>query len=152
MRVLSYSEIEQEFIARVHTMVWCNMATMDTRDRVRSRIIHPVWEGGTGWATAFADSLKGKHIARNSYVSLAYISDVTQPVYVDCKAHWERDQSEKQRIWTLFSTFEPPLGFDPASIFQSVDDPRFGLLKFIPWRIELFDISNKANRKVWTTA
>jgi hypothetical protein len=81
-----FAEIEAEFIQRVHAMVWCSMATLDTRNRLRSRILHPIWEGAVGWASARPHSLKAKHIAHNAYVSLAYIGDIAKPVYADCKA------------------------------------------------------------------
>ena len=51
MEVSSFAEIETEFIERVHHMVWCNVATIDTLDRPRSRILHPLWEGTVGWIT-----------------------------------------------------------------------------------------------------
>ena len=145
----SFSEIEEEFITRVHTMVWCSMATLDTRNRLRSRILHPIWEGATGWASARPHSLKARHLAHNPHVSLAYIADIAKPVYADCKAEWVEDEAVKEHVWDLFTTTAPPAGFDLANIFKSVDDPEFGVLRFTPWRIELFDISNSANRRVW---
>lgn len=148
-RVRSFSDIEAEFLERVHAMVWCSMATLDTKNRLRSRILHPIWERGAGWASARPNSLKARHIAHNPYVSLAYISDVARPVYVDCKAEWEEDAGLKQHVWDLFRLSAPPLGFDPGTIFKSVEDPDFGVLKFTPWRIDLFDIANSANRKIW---
>lgn len=125
------------------------MATLDTNNRLRSRILHPLWEGATGWASARPHSLKAKHLSHNPHVSLAYIADIAKPAYVDCKAEWEEDPARKQQVWDLFLTTAPPAGFDLGNIFKSVDDPDFGVLKFTPWRIELFDISNVANRKVW---
>src|SRR5215470_2455299 len=151
MKVSSFSEIEEEFIRRVHTMVWCSAATQDTLNRLRSRILHPIWEEATGWAGTRRHSLKAKHIAHNPYMSLAYIADVANPVYVDCTAEWVDDLSTKQHIWEMFKSFPPPLGFDYGRLFKSPEDPEFGLLKFTPWRIELFDIANLENKKVWRT-
>jgi general stress protein 26 len=148
-KVNSFSEIEGEFITRAHTMVWCNMATLDTKNRLRSRILHPLWERATGWASARPHSLKAKHLLHNPHVSLAYISDIAKPIYVDCTAEWEEDRAKKQHVWDLFLTTATPAGFDLGNIFKGLDDPEFGVLKFTPWRIELFDISNVANRKVW---
>jgi general stress protein 26 len=147
--ITSFSEIETEFIQRAHAMVWCSMATLDTRNRLRSRILHPLWEGSTGWASSRPDSLKARHIAHCSYVSLAYIADMMRPVYIDCTAEWEHDAEKKQHVWELFKLTPPPAGFDLVNIFKSVDDPEYGVLKFTPWQIELYDISNLANRKVW---
>jgi pyridoxine/pyridoxamine 5'-phosphate oxidase len=83
MVVNNFSEIEQEFIQRVHTIVWCNVATVDSQGRPRSRILHPIWEGSTGWILTQRDSYKSKHLAANPHVSLAYVADITKPVYVD---------------------------------------------------------------------
>ena len=149
MNVLSFSEIEKEFIERVHTMVWCSLATVDTRNRVRSRILHPIWEGATGWASSRRHSLKEKHLAHNSFCSLAYVSDASRPVYVDCTAEWADDPADKQHLWDLAQSSPPPLGFDMGRIFKGVDDPDYGVLKFSPWRIELFDIATPPHRKVW---
>lgn len=150
MKISSFSEIEAEFIERVHTVVWCSVATVDTKNRVRSRILHTIWEGATGWAATRPDSLKARHIAHNPYVSLAYVGDVYKPVYADCTAEWVDDPSQKQRIWDMFTAAPPPLGYNLEPFFASVDSPGFGLLKLTPWRIELFDITNPENpRRVW---
>lgn len=148
-RVSSFSEIESEFIERVHTIVWCNVATLDGHNRVRSRLLHPIWEGATGWVGTRRHSLKSKHLAHNAYVSLAYIADIARPVYVDCKAEWADDQEVKQRIWNLFSSAAPPLGYDPTPIFHGVDNPDFGVLKLTPWRIELADVMNRDDWRFW---
>jgi general stress protein 26 len=145
----SFAEIETEFIQRAHAMVWCSMATVDTRNRLRSRILHPIWEGAVGWASSRPHSLKAKHLAHNPYVTLAYIADIEKPVYADCKAEWVEGATARQHVWDLFKTTAPPAGFDLAKIFNSVDDPEFGVLKFTPWRIELYDVTNIANRRVW---
>jgi len=123
---------------RVHRMVWCNVATIDTLNRPRSRILHPLWEAATGWITTRRNLHKAKHLAHNPYVSLAYIADLAKPVYVDCKTEWIDDLDQKQRIWQLCKETPPPVGFDPAPIYESSDHPNFGLLKLTPWRIELY--------------
>jgi hypothetical protein len=40
-------------------------------------------------------------------------------------------------IWELFRWTPLPLGYDPASVFGSLDNPDFGLLKLTPWRLEV---------------
>lgn len=147
MEVATFEEIHEEFINRVHSVVWCNVATLDTQNRIRSRVLHPIWEGSTGWITTRRHSHKAKHIAHSSYVSLAYIQDIAKPVYADCTAEWVDDLDEKQRLWDLVATTPPPVGFDPAPIYKSVDDSNFGLLKLTPWRIELYNFP--AASQVW---
>ena len=149
MKVSSFSEIEKEFIERVHSIVWCNVATIDTQNRVRSRILHPIWEGGMGWIFTRRHSLKSKHIEHNPHVSLAYIQDVVKPVYADCTAEWVDDRTSKQHIWDLFLAAPPPLGFDFGKIFAGVEDPNCGLLKLTPWRIEMANMLNRDDDKVW---
>ena len=140
MEVAHFSEIEAEFIKRVHSMVWCSAATVDSKQRPRSRILHPIWEGSTGWIGTHRHSFKAKHLAKNPHMSLAYIAEVTRPVYIECTAEWVDDLAQKQRIWDMFKSAPPPLGFDPAPTFISADHENFGLLKLTPWRIELTHI------------
>ncbi len=137
MEVADFAEIEAEFLQRVHTMVWCSVATVDSKQRPRSRILHPIWEGNTGWIGTHRHSHKSRHLAQNPHMSLAYIAEITRPVYADCVAEWVDDLAEKQRIWDLFKHALPPLGYDPAPLFGSPTDENFGLLKLTPWRIEL---------------
>lgn len=152
--IVSFTDIEEEFIQRVHTMVWCNVATLDSKNRPRSRILHPIWEvqdgQPIGWIATLRHSPKSKHLARHPYVSLAYIADLVKPVYVDCRAEWDDTLETKQRIWDMFHTAPPPLGYDPTPIFKAVDDPNFGMLKLIPWRIELANAAARpAEHLVW---
>lgn len=152
MKITDFSEIEAEFIHRVHKMVWCSAATIDRHDRPRSRILHPIWEGATGWIGTHRHSHKARHLEHNPYVSLAYVSDVFSPVYVDCKAEWIEDMDQKRRIWDLFKNAPEPLGYDPAMTFGSVDHENFGLLKLTPWRIDLVTFpspSYEEGTKVW---
>lgn len=66
MEITNFSEIEEEFIQRVHTMGWCNVATVDSRGRPRSRLLHPIWEGITGWIATHRNSHKSKHLAHRA--------------------------------------------------------------------------------------
>jgi hypothetical protein len=152
MRVTHFSEIEADFIQRVYTMVWCNVATIDHQQRPRSRILHPIWEGSTGWICTHRDSYKSKHLADNPYVSLAYITNFMQPVYADCKTAWITDLAEKRRVWDLFKSTPEPLGFDPAQDFIRPEHDNFGLLKLTPWRIDLVSFpapSFEEGTRVW---
>jgi hypothetical protein len=144
----SFTEIEEEFQERVARMVWCNVATVDRQGRPRSRVLHPIWDGPIGWIGTFPTSFKARHITNNPCVSLAYVSDITKPVYADCVASWEDDLLVKLNVWNLFASTPEPLGYDPTFVFGAHDDPRFGLLKLVPWRIQLDDIP-PGTRRVW---
>jgi general stress protein 26 len=144
MNVATFAEIEAAFLERVHTIVWCNVATLDARNRPRSRVLHPIWEGATGWIITRRQSHKAKHLAQHPFVSLAYIADIAKPVYADCHVQWDETIASKQHVWKLFQDASPPLGYDPASIFQTVDNPGYGLLKLTPWRIELAHFPGEA--------
>ncbi|MCI0856629.1 MAG: pyridoxamine 5'-phosphate oxidase family protein [Chloroflexi bacterium] len=124
MEVASFAEIEEEFTARVSRIVWCTVATVDTQGRPRTRILHPIWEGSTGWIATGRHSLKEKHLAANPYLSVSYWDQEHQQVYVDAKAEWQDDQAEKLRIWNLYKDTPAPYGYDPAIIWQAgPDDP-----------------------------
>lgn len=153
MKITHFSEIETEFIERVHTMIWCSAATIDSQQRPRSRILHPIWEGLTGWITTKRDSFKSRHLANNPYMSLAYTTNLMSPVYVDCLTEWETSLDEKKRVWELFKSTPEPLGFDPAHDFFTYDHENFGLLKLIPWRIDLVNFPAEnfdKGTRVWT--
>ena len=153
MDVTSFADIEAEFMARVSRIVWCTVATIDAQGRPRSRILHPLWEGATGWIATGRQSHKAKHIARNPYVSLSYWDPKHEQVYADCEAAWEDDAGEKHRLWKLYKSTPPPLGYDLAAYWPGgPDDPTLGMLKLTPWRIELSSLADlPAGRppKVW---
>ena len=143
MDVASFAEIEQDFQQRVARIVWCTVATVDTKGRPRTRILHPIWEGSTGWIATGRHSLKEKHLAANPNVSLSYWDQEHQQVYVDAKAEWVDDQPEKLRIWELYKNTPGPYGYDPGIIWRDgPDDPGYGLLKLTPRRIELYSLQD----------
>ncbi len=146
--VSSFDEIKGDFLATVAKIVWCNVATVDTEGRPRSRVLHPMWEDSTGWIMTGRQSLKAKHLDKNPHVSLAYVAEPFTPVYIDATAKWIDDASEKERIWKLFKTTPEPYGYDPAPFFGSVDSSGFVVLKLKPWRIELYDLMGN-NTRTW---
>jgi general stress protein 26 len=108
MEVKSFSEIEGEFQERVKRIVWCTVATVDRKGRPRTRILHPIWEGTTGWIATGRETLKTKHLAANPYVSCSYWDQQHQQIYVDARAEWVDDKAEKDRIWDLYKSTPPP--------------------------------------------
>jgi hypothetical protein len=155
MQTHDFEEIRSESLGRVNRMVYSSVATIDTNGRPRSRILHPIWDGSTGWISTNPNSLKAKHLARNPFLSVAYIHDPEKPVYADCRAEWVDDRATKQHVWDLYLGADPPLGFDPSPIYGSIDQPNpggpiFGVLKLMPFRILLYQFPIPST--IWTSA
>lgn len=151
MNTSNFADIQEEFIKRVHNDVWCAVTTVNRANRPRSRVLHPIWEGQVGWIATGRDSHKSKHLAENPYISLTYLKDPMNPVYVDCKTEWVDDMAEKQRLWDVFGNTPPPLGYELGQFFGTVDSKGYGLLKLTPWRIELYSLLTQDN-KIWREA
>lgn len=156
MTIETFADLEEEFLRRVAKTVWCSVATIDTKGRTRTRILHPIWESGpegpTGWIATGRQSLKARHIEAHPHVSLSYWDQGHEQVLVDARAEWIDDDGEKQRLWDLFKATPPPYGYDLAQFFQSVDNPGYGLLKITPWRVELWslkDMGSGVSPQVW---
>lgn len=141
MDVAAFTDIEEDFMARVSRIIWCTVTTVDGKGRPRGRILHPIWEGSTGWIATGRQTYKSKHIAANPYVSLAYWDPQHEQVFADCRAEWVEDRGEKQRLWDLFKSTPEPMGYDLGMFWKGgVSDPTYGLLKLTPWRIELWSL------------
>ncbi len=148
MYVETFSELEKEFLARVHRAVWCDFVTVDAQGRPRSRLLHTIWDGATGWIASRRHSPKARDISAHPHVSLAYVADVVRPVYVQGLAQWADDPATKRHVWELFLAAPPPLGYDPAPIYGSTDAPDFGVLRITPLRVELGDVSGTGERRI----
>jgi general stress protein 26 len=155
--VSSFSELAQEFDAVARKVIWPTMTTVDRQGRPRARIVHPVWDGPTGWLLTGRSSLKGKHLAQVPYVSISYVdaegvSPTANQAYAECRAEWIDDAAEKTRIRDLFKSLPEPYGYDPAVFFPAgPEDPEFGVLKLTPWRVEVFSLATQmqGQGKVW---
>lgn len=143
-----FGEIAAEFQARIKRMVWCNVASVDEECRPRSRIMHPIWKGQIGWIGTWLTSSKANHekpslkitqLRRNPFVSLAYVSEVMNPVYVDCRVEILDTVEAKRQFADLATSFPEPYGYDPAQIFGEPDDPRVGVLRLTATRIALVE-------------
>lgn len=153
MDVASFDDIRSDFDARVSRIVWCTMTTVDRKGRPRSRVVHPIWDGPVGYLLTGPNSLKAKHVKKNPYVSFSYWDPQHQQAYIDCSTEWITDAGEKQRIWDFFKNTPLPYGYDPAMFWPGgLQDPGFGVMKLMPWRVELCalgDMMTGAPPKVW---
>ena len=154
MTSLAWEEVAPDFMARTRRIVWCTVATVDPSARPRTRILHPLWEGTTGWIATGRHSMKEKHLAANPNVSLSYWDPQQQNVYVEATASWEDDPDQRRRVWDLYKSAPPPLGYDIGDFFPGgPDGGAWGLLKLTPSRIELSGMADTAAglpmRRVW---
>lgn len=150
MEIVDFQEIAEEFDRRVSEKVWCSVATVDRAGRPRSRVLHPIWDGCIGWVGTYPGSHKSRHLEANPYVSCSYV-DSLAPVYVDCRAEWVLDVGQKRLVWELMQSKPAPYGFDPGLIWPAPEGQRFGVLKLIPWRLEIYTASpgQPPNVLVW---
>lgn len=153
MDVSSFEEIQEEFNQRVNRIVWCTVATVDLKGRPRSRILHPIWEGSTGWIATGRNSHKAKHLAKNPFVSLSYWDQQHQQIYAECRASWDDSMETKQRLYDMYLNAPAPLGYDLKMIWpKGIEDPGLGMMKLEPWRIELSSLGDMMTGKpalVW---
>lgn len=150
---VTWEELEGDFKRITGRVVWCTVTTVDAQGRPRARILHPVWDGHTGWIATGRQSFKAKHLERNPYVSLSYWDQEHEQVYAECKATWADSQETKDAVWEMVKNAPPPVGYDPALFWkQGPSDPNFGALHLEPWRIEVFGLRDMMEGKpsrVW---
>ena len=135
----TFQDIAQTFDARVRRIVWCTVTTVDTKGRPFSRILHPVWEGSTGWIATGRQTLKTRHLAKNPALAVSYWDAAHDTVIAQCRAEWCDDDATRRRIWELLKSTPPPVGYDPELFFKGgATDPGYGVLRLTPTRIELW--------------
>jgi hypothetical protein len=158
---MEFSELQDDFLRITGEIVWCSVATVDTRGRPRTRVLHPCWEvvdgHPVGWVGTTRSPLKTRHLAANPYVSCSYWSPKHETASADCRAEWAPDQNE--RVWQLFLDAEPPMGYDPATMPPFKDGPAgggFQALKLDPWRLAVLTAEDAAaggfHGRVWEAA
>ncbi|SFQ23350.1 hypothetical protein SAMN05421810_105283 [Amycolatopsis arida] len=141
-----FPTVAAAFTEMANRMVYATMATVDSRGRPRSRMVHTLWQwDGTelvGWAGAGVTPLKRAHLAANPYVSCNYWDGVEayDTCVAECRAELLLDAASRRAGWELFASTPPPLGYDPATIpgWDSPDSPAWGVLRFRPWRLRVF--------------
>jgi hypothetical protein len=150
----SPTTVAEQFVAIAHRIVWCSLATVDRRGRPRSRIVHPIWERDgdclVGWVITRPTPLKLAHIEHSPYVSCSYWDAAHDVATAECRAEWAVDAG---RAWELFRAADPPLGYDPATIFPGgPEGDGSAVLRLEPWRLRAADVETLAGGKpalVW---
>lgn len=138
------SQTAPAFVEMAHQIVWCNVATVDTKGRPRSRILHPIWiwDGETlvGWVCTAPTPLKQAHLKASPYMSLNYWTPAQDTCVAECHAEWAFDDETRTKIWELFVNTPEPVGYNPT-IIPGWDSPTvdaFAVVKLKPWRLRVF--------------
>jgi general stress protein 26 len=137
MDVASFDEIAGEFQARVARIAWATVATIAADGSPRTRVLHPIWDGPVGWIATTADSLKMRQIAREPRISLTYWDQQQDNIHIEAVASEVDDDATRARVWSMFETTPPPLGYDPALFWKAPDDAGFTTIRLDPVRVEL---------------
>jgi hypothetical protein len=133
------------FVDMAHRIVWATVATVDDRERPRSRILHPLWtwDGdslvgivGTGPTPA-----KRAHLAHSPFVSVNYWSPDHDTCTAECRAEWILDDEGRRAVWQALAEGPAPVGYDPAIVPDWAGgpvSPAFAGLRLTPWRLRVF--------------
>lgn len=87
-----------------------------------TRVLHPIWEASTGWIATTRHGLKARHLVREPRVSLTYWDAAQDVVTVHATAARADDAPTRERVWHLFLTTPPPLGYDPGDFWPAGPD------------------------------
>lgn len=156
----SLSEAASAFVEMAHRIVWCTAATVDRAGRPRSRVLHPIWEWEdgvlTGWVATGPTATKRAHLEASPYMSCNYWAGNHDTCVAECRAEWALDLPTRERIWNLFKSALPPVGYDPAMIpgWDGPDSPGFAVLRLNPWRLRVMPgtvlLAGEGNVLSWT--
>jgi hypothetical protein len=131
------------FVEMAHRIVWCSVATVDSSDRPRTRVLHPLWQWDgtvlTGWIATSPTPIKRAHLERSPYVSCSYWAPDHDTCVAECRAEWRFDDATRATIWDAFKQAPAPVGYDPAIVpaWESPTSAAFAVLKLAPWRLRV---------------
>jgi len=145
----TFGEIADAFASRVARIAWCTVATVGPDGAPRTRVMHPIWEGPTGWIATTPGGLKGRHLAHEPRIALTYWDPSQEVVSVQAAATWIDDDATRRHVWQLFTSTPPPLGYDPTAFWPGgPTDPRFGVLRLDAAMIELTAMASVAGPRL----
>lgn len=138
------SAIAPAFIEMAHAIVWASVATVDSYNRPRSRVLHPIWEwdGETlaGYVATGPTATKRAHLAHSPYVSVNYWSPSQDTCVAECRAEWILDDAGRQMVWDKLANGPEPVGYDPSIVpaWTGPTADAFAGLRLEPWRVRVF--------------
>jgi hypothetical protein len=140
----SLDVVAPAFIKLAHTIVWASVASVDTKSRPRSRVLHPIWQWDgsdlVGWIATSPTALKQAHLAQNPYMSVNYWAPSQDICTAECRAALFLDDETRRMVWDLFLHGPAPVGYDPSivSVWDSPTSRAFAAIRLDPWRLRVF--------------
>ena len=137
------NEIAPAFVAMAHKIVWCTVATVDRKQRPRSRVLHPIWDWDgqalTGWIATGPTPTKRAHLEASPFVSCNYWTPEQDTCVAECAATWIFDDEGRQDVWDRLAGGPAPVGYDPSMIpgWDNAQSEGFAGLKLEPWRVRV---------------
>ena len=136
--------IAPAFIEMAHRIVWSSVATVDSKGRPRTRILHPIWEwDGTdlvGWIATVPTPLKHAHLHAHPEVSLSYWTTTHDTCSAEATAQLYVDDDTRKAVWDKFANAPEPVGYDPHIIPMWSDGPAskdFAVIRLHPYRLRV---------------
>ena len=157
MSTTALAEIAPDFVSIAHRIVWCTVATVDTKGRPRTRILHPIWDWDeassslVGWIATSPQSPKAAHLASTPLVSLTYWDPAHDVATADCAASWHNDDETRAAVWDKFANGPAPVGYDPSIVpgWTSPTAPGFGALRLDPSALRVIHALDFVNATSW---
>lgn len=137
------NEVAPAFVEMAHGIVWCSAATVDPRNRPRTRILHPIWDWDgeqlSGWIATGPTPVKRTNLEHSPYMSLTYWADNHDTCTAEVRTEWAFDEQSRTELWNRFKSTPMPLGYDPAIIpgWDEPMSPGFAALQLTPWRLRV---------------
>ena len=136
-------ETAPAFVEMAHRIVWCSAATVDSKGRPRSRVLHPIWEWDgarlVGWIATGPTPTKRAHLQASPHISLNYWAPSQDTCVAECRATWAFDDETRRAVWDRFAHGPAPVGYDPSIIpgWDSPTSEAFAALRLDPWRLRV---------------
>ena len=137
--------------ARVSRIVWCTVATVDTKGRTRVRILHPMWEGSDRLDLHRPPQRQGEAPGEEPVrVAVLLGPQARAGVRRLSRRVGGRPRREAAHLESLRVTPEP-YGYKPAMFWPGGPaGADFGVLKCTPWRIQLGGLTPAGfENRVW---
>ena len=146
------TQVAPAFVEMAHRIVWCSAATVDSRGRPRSRVLHPVWQWDgkrlVGWVGTSPTPVKRAHLTASPHMSINYWSPSHDTCVAECRAAWVWDDEGRTMVWNLFLGSPAPVGYNPTIVpaWVSPTCEAFAGIRLEAWRLRVAPLGGEVLR------